>query len=336
MALRMMEITVPERNGEQVAQLVAAAETVDSWQGPLRDELLLTRVLLDAGRVEPLLNRIVESCSSADRFRVVLLEAEATLPKMEEPEPEPASEQAAAQPKEADPVRLATAELVARLDPAAVMDRTFLATVVLSTMVAAIGLMRDNMAVLVGAMVIAPLLTPNMALALATTLGDGKLLRGALRVNVVGVSLSFLLSILLGVTIPFDVDAAEVVSRTIIGPADLVLALAAGSAGALAFTTGVSASLVGVMVAVALLPPLVCAGMLIGAGEAALGVRALLLVAANVICVNLAGVSTFLLKRVRPGFWWEAARARRMLRAAGLVWLLLLLLLLLVLYLSRS
>jgi uncharacterized membrane protein len=53
--------------------------------------------------------------------------------------------------------------------------------VVLSTIVAAVGLARDNAAIVIGAMVMAPLLGPNMALSLATTLGDTKLAFRALR-----------------------------------------------------------------------------------------------------------------------------------------------------------
>jgi uncharacterized membrane protein len=79
------------------------------------------------------------------------------------------------------------------------------------------------------------------------------------------------------------------------------------------------------MVAVALLPPLVTFGMLLGAGKLSLARGALLLTAANVICVNLAGVATFVAQGVRPRTWWEADRARRATRNATLVWLLLLL-----------
>ena len=68
----------------------------------------------------------------------------------------------------------------------------------------------------------------------------------------------------------------EIVNRTFVGWGDIVLALAAGSAGSLAFTTGVSGAVIGVMIAVALLPPLIAAGVLLGLGEITLAVGAFL------------------------------------------------------------
>jgi uncharacterized membrane protein len=102
------------------------------------------------------------------------------------------------------------------------------------------------------------------------------------------------------------------------------LALASGAAGALAFTTGLPSALIGVMVAVALMPPLVAFGMLLGGGYPAQSLGPLLLLATNVICLNLAAVGTFVAKGIRPRTWWEAERAKTAVRRAALVWGLLL------------
>jgi len=78
------------------------------------------------------------------------------------------------------------------------------------------------------------------------------------------------------------------------------------------------------MVAVALLPPWVAFSMLLGSGrwEATLG--ALLLTVLNIICLNLAGVLTFVLQGVRPAARWEARRAKRLSTIILLVWITLL------------
>ena len=218
---------------------------------------------------------------------------------------------------------MAREELYANLSDQAKLTPVFYATVVLSTIVAAIGLGRDNAAVVIGAMVIAPLLGPNMALALATTLGDLELARRALKANGAGVGLAFAVALLLG-WLPFvDIDSAELVARTEIDVSDILLGLAAGAAGALAFTSGVSAALVGVMVAVALLPPLVTFAIFLVRGDAN-ALAALLLLAVNVICVNLAGVGVFLAQGIRPRTWWEAARSERRARRALALWLVML------------
>ncbi|PID99945.1 MAG: TIGR00341 family protein, partial [Acidobacteria bacterium] len=87
-----------------------------------------------------------------------------------------------------------------------------------------------------------------------------------------------------------------------------------------AFTSGASGALIGVMVAVALMPPLVACGILLGAGHLLLAFKALCLVITNVICVNLAGVGTFFIQGVRPGTWWEAKKAKKSARTAVILW----------------
>ncbi|AFH38511.1 TIGR00341 family protein [Thermus thermophilus] len=182
-------------------------------------------------------------------------------------------------------------------------------------------------------MVIAPLLGPAMALALGSALGDLDLFRKAFRTLLLGVALASGLSLALGFFLP--VDPSGLAPRTRPGLEDVAVALAAGVAGALGFTTGAPAALVGVMVAVALLPPLTAAGLLSGAGYPEKAFGAVLLFAVNVASVNLAGVATFLLQRVRPRTFWEAERAARASRTALLLWGLSLALLAGLLYLAQ-
>jgi uncharacterized membrane protein len=89
------------------------------------------------------------------------------------------------------------------------------------------------------------------------------------------------------------------------------------------------------MVAVALLPPLVTTGLMLGSAHFDLAFGAFLLLAVNVICVNLSGVVTFLLQQVRPNSWWAADKARRATRRAIAIWTVLLLLLAAMILLSQ-
>ncbi len=173
-------------------------------------------------------------------------------------------------------------------------------------------------------MVIAPLLGPNMALALATTLGDLILLRRASLTALAGIGIAMVLSVILGVILQIDPASPEISTRVGVGMGNIVVALASGAAGALAFTTGVSAILIGVMVAVALLPPLVAFGLLLGGGHPAFAMGALALFLMNLICVNLAGVGTFLLQGIRPATWWEKDRAVKATRISIVMWAVLL------------
>ncbi len=86
--------------------------------------------------------------------------------------------------------------------------------------------------------------------------------------------------------------------------------------------------------AVALIPPLAVFGLLLGGGYASASFNAFLLLVINMICINLAGVVTFLLKGLQPIHWWETSKAKKATRYAITIWVSLLLILLFLLYVS--
>jgi uncharacterized membrane protein len=90
------------------------------------------------------------------------------------------------------------------------------------------------------------------------------------------------------------------------------------------------------MVAVALLPPAVTLGLMLGHGDINLAAGAGLLLAINVVCINLASKVVFFVKGIRPRTWWEKERARRAMIMYVLAWLLTLVLLVLLIYGRRS
>lgn len=325
MALRMIELAMSKDVADELDEVIDEIEPLGVWRGALDDDLMLVRVLVSSERSESVIDALESRFHENSAFRLLIFEVAATVPTPDLDEREnDRKKKNDVDSGDEEPERVAVAELVEELSSGAKVSRTYVLMVFLSAVVATVGLMRDNVAVIIGAMVIAPLLSPNMTLALATTLGDLKLARNALFVNVVGFAVALFVAIVAGMLVPFDPSVKEIASRTDTSLSDIGVGLAAGVAGALAFTTGVSASLVGVMVAVALLPPLVASGLLLGSGEWYLASKALLLVATNVICINLAAVGAFLFQRVRPRFWWEAERARKMVLLASVVWVLML------------
>lgn len=205
-------------------------------------------------------------------------------------------------------------EVYANIADTAQLGVPYLALVALASVVAAIGLSRDNTAAVIGAMVVAPLLGPNMALALGMVLGDGPLVRRALRTNAAGLALALAAATTLGLLLDAEPTTPELASRTRVAVWDLLLALAAGCAGALSYTTGVPTYLTGVMVAVALLPPTVASGILLAQGELAGSLAAILLASGNVTALTLAAMLTFLWRGLRPRNWWQEERARRSAR----------------------
>ncbi|MCP4307396.1 MAG: DUF389 domain-containing protein, partial [bacterium] len=117
-----------------------------------------------------------------------------------------------------------------------------------------------------------------------------------------------------------DMESTELLRRTNIGYGDIVLALASGAAAALSVTSRLASTLVGVMVAVALMPPAAAAGFLAGGGHFSEALAALILLAANVVCLNLTSQLVFLWKGVRPRKWLERRAADNAVRINLVVW----------------
>ncbi|TWU09264.1 hypothetical protein CA54_45040 [Symmachiella macrocystis] len=338
MALRLMQIFLPDDADQEFDELLEGREVIGRWRDEDAQQIVL-HLLVPAEETEPIMDRFEERYADLEGFHVILSPVEAVLPRPEavngDEDEEEESLNGESEATLGEKQRISREELYTNVVEDLGVTSVFLAMTFLSAIVAAVGLIRDDVAVIIGAMVIAPLLTPNVALSLATTLGDWKLMRRAFVANVSGVVVAFVVAVIIGLIFGVDPDNKAIAARTNVNLGDILLALAAGAAGTLAFTRGLSGAVIGVMVAVALMPPLVACGMLIGSGQYRLASGAMLLTVANVISVNLAGVGTFLIQGVRPRSWWEAKRAKTATRRAIAVWIVLLIALALLFWFRR-
>jgi uncharacterized hydrophobic protein (TIGR00341 family) len=182
---------------------------------------------------------------------------------------------------------------------------------VLSTVVASVGLEQDNIAVVIGAMVIAPLLGPNVAFAFATAIGDHALMLSAAKSNVLGIALSVAIAAALTFLVTPNSESAELLARSSLHYGGIALALASGAAAALSVTTALPATLVGVMVSVALLPPAATLGIMVAAHKFDLAVGAAMLLGANIASINIAAQIVFISKGIRPRRWHERKSAEK-------------------------
>jgi uncharacterized hydrophobic protein (TIGR00341 family) len=162
------------------------------------------------------------------------------------------------------------------------------------------------------------------------------LAKKAIKTNISGFMVVLSISVLFGLVMNVDPAIPQIASRSDVSHFYIFLALAAGVAGAYSITAGVAQALVGVMVAVALLPPLAASGLLFGGGFFIEGVGAMLLCLVNVVCINLAGVVTFLMEGIQPKEWWEAKKARKAVKAAIAAWMILLFILAFIIYLGQK
>jgi len=319
MALRLIDIYHPDTD-EALDVPDDPYDVLGHWTYAIDDDQRVDRLLMEVEDTEPFLDWV--EGTAITEYRVVIHAVEATLPQPEVDEDEGEEEEGGGAEEDQGEgfARVGRAELYEYARDATDVSSYYYSLIALSVVVAAGGMLRDQTAVVIGAMVIAPLVGPNLSLALGTTLGDLSLLRQSAWANVTGLGLALGGALGLGVVMTVDPTTGELAGRTVIGIADIALAGAAGAAGALAVTRGGATGLVGVMVAVALLPPAVATGLLFGAGHPDPALRAGLLTVTNVVSLNLAAVCTFLLLGVRPRDWREAKQARTSTRIALALW----------------
>ncbi|MGN7610511.1 TIGR00341 family protein [Magnetococcales bacterium HHB-1] len=328
MSLKRIEVIIRIGKNETLIKLAKEHQgVVDHFIAPLMNGQLCCHYFLVApeGR-QSFLDALQTILDASESGRMTVFDAETTYPK-------PASviiEKSTA----TDSTTISREALYDQVAKGAELSGTFLLLLFLSSIVAGIGLLEDNVAVVIGAMVIAPLLGPNLAFSLAAALGDRVLMAQALKTNLLGVSVTIILGVLAGFLLELDLTSVELMARTQVGLDGMLLALASGVAAVLSLTAGLSSTLVGVMVAVALLPPAVTVGLMLGSSNFNLALGATLLLLVNVVSVNLAAQVVFLAKGIKPRIWWQQKSARQSATINLAVWTFLLLILFLTLYLS--
>jgi uncharacterized hydrophobic protein (TIGR00271 family) len=180
-----------------------------------------------------------------------------------------------------------------------------------SVLIAAFGLHANSTAVVIGAMLVAPLMEPILALAVALVMGWTKRLWRSVLFIVLGCLVSIALAFVVSLVIPERIVVVdEIASRTRPTLLDLGVALGAGAAAAYALTRRASVAMPGVAVAVALVPPLTVVGLTLEEGRIAMAGGAFLLFATNLVAILFAAALVLLLVGVSPAKRREMAGRR--------------------------
>ena len=321
--MKIIEVIANESYIDSIKNIVEKNDVSDFWVvSSDREERKVVRILVKPEQRQIILDALQEILATSFSYRVVVIPVEAALPR-EEAEEETEIISATETTRE---------ELYNSIGKNARLNQTYLLLIFLSTVVVAIGLLKDNVAVVIGAMVIAPLLGPNLALALGTALGDTDLMWKAFKTGLAGMSLALALSILIGIFWPLNIESRELLARTYVGLDSAVLAMASGAAAVISLTSGIPSILVGVMVAVALLPPAATMGLMLGAGQTDLAYGAAFLLAVNIVAINLSAKLGFLIQGIKPRTWLEKKKAKQSMQSYIIIWVLTLAALLLVIY----
>ena len=209
--------------------------------------------------------------------------------------------------------REARVELVEKIQTNSRWSFDFMILITLSTLIASFGLIQNSTAVVIGAMLVAPLMTPLLGGGLALVQGNLPLMRSCVRAIVYGFCAALVVGWLSGLVAPIGELTSELASRG--GPTllDMGVAFASGVAASYCIARpGLSSALAGVAIAAALVPPIATVGISVALGETANALGATLLFATNVVAIVLGAALNFFANGIRA----KVSEKRRVLWAS--------------------
>lgn len=185
----------------------------------------------------------------------------------------------------------------------------FYILVAVSTLIASFGLIANSTAVVIGAMLVAPLMTPIFGISLALVRGEPHLLGRAARAEIIGVVAAVTMGFVLGSLLGDIEPTPEMLSRTRPNLFDLFVAVLAGFAGAYALVDEkISPALPGVAIATAIVPPLANAGLCLSLGEVSGGIGSFLLFFANFLSILIVASATFVVSGMARHYGAQATK----------------------------
>jgi uncharacterized hydrophobic protein (TIGR00341 family) len=203
---------------------------------------------------------------------------------------------------------LSQAEIYSQAQDSSVFNKAEWSLVALSSVIATYGLIADNLIVVIGAMMVAPILSPFISGALSLNVGDKKLLKQSVKTG----STSFLLAVIASTVaaVPFPVSwnsSLALVSQPSI--VSVLLSIFVGAAAALTFVTGMRDEIAGVAVAIALIPPIASIGIGFKLMDLNLVLNAFTVAVMNVVSIIASGFVCFHLIGIRPSTYYKKKQA---------------------------
>ena len=297
--MRLVQVLIPEGNRSSVVEAlddqgIDYAVFDEVGRG---DFEAMVQFPVPASGVEPVMDELVDAGVREDSYTIVL------------PTETVVSQRLSALVERFPGLRISRDELYARATELAPANSTFFAFLILSTVIATTGLLLDSAATIIGAMVVAPLMGPAISASVGTVLDDSQMAARGVKLQIAGLIAAILSAAVIGwllqqtVLIPPALDVRsipQVAERTSPNVLSLFLALGSGIAGSLSVMRGSGSTLVGVAIAVALVPPAATSGLGIAFGLPAMAAAAAVLVVVNLLAINVSALILFYLAGFKP------------------------------------
>ena len=206
---------------------------------------------------------------------------------------------------------LSQAEVYSKAQGAPEFNKAQWALTALSGGIASYGLMLDNIAVVIGAMMVAPLLAPLISSAVSLTIGDSTLLKKSFTTTLVSIPIVILVGALS--VLPFNPSLNPTMNLIVsAGLENMILSVMVGSAATLAYVTGLREQIAGVAVAIAVVPPLSATGLGLTMLDFGFTSQAFSIALVNILAVIISGSVSLKLLGFTPSTYYKKKKAEKM------------------------
>lgn len=182
-------------------------------------------------------------------------------------------------------------EIRSVLESSAVLSSDYVTLVALSAILASYGLVDNNVVIIIGSMIVAPLMGPIALTSLGALLPGSGLLKKGFFAEVFGIVTTVFVGYLVGIVVKIEkIDPLppELMSRANLNEVVIIFAIVSGFAAGLIISKGSNISIVGVAIAASLAPPAAAIGLFLAANHIELAINATTLLSMNILAINLA------------------------------------------------
>ncbi|MEM3465527.1 MAG: TIGR00341 family protein [Candidatus Jordarchaeales archaeon] len=285
MVLRALHVIVPRDRADEILNMLGEAGWVHSYVSGVDN----TFIIIEAGvrEIEEVMEHLKAIGVGREYGSIYLMSPLTSLP----------------QPRKRKELLLERAskdEILSVIERSGKLSGNYLVLILLSAILAALGLLANNVIVVIGSTLVSPLMGPITTTAIGTVMSDRQLFKDGVKAELVGIGLSVLIGFLLTKMFPGASPTTEILSVAQLTLAEFVLAIISGLAAAVCLTGGIEAALVGVAIAASLLPPAANVGIGLGLGNPAILFGSVFLLLINIFSINLACTLMFWVQGIRP------------------------------------
>ncbi|MFW9990657.1 MAG: TIGR00341 family protein [Candidatus Odinarchaeota archaeon] len=303
--MKQIQVTVPAGTGWKIRDRLKEENFhyVSLIDGRTGDLLLIT---LDSKLIERVLGILIDEGVSRKHGDIHVLDVTARLPVMAM--------------KTREGMRVSKEEIFEDMRSRAALDRSFMSYIILSAVIAAVGVIADNIVILIASMIVAPLMAPMVALSFAILMNNNKIFWSAIKTQAIGLVASVTIGFLIGAAVsPSSVNDAMYRTSTI-SLFDLIVALVGGLAAGVATSERKQSEIVGIAVAASLMPPATNIGIQlwlaawVNPDHISIAIGSIILLTTNIIAIHGSCLLVYWFQKIRPRTEWATKLSKSTVR----------------------